>query len=122
VLGPILDLSQSPLDLDDQTPQTILHHVVGRAVLETLDRAFLSERSRNEDEGNLGEDFPDRLESSQSIHARQGVVGNDKLRVECLQRADEVFTSLDTLGLDVQAAVSERARLELGIERRVLDE
>lgn len=79
-------------------------------------------RPGDEEEGNLGKDFPDRLKCRQSVQGWQRVVGNDQLRAGSSQRTDEILTSLDALGYEGLPPVPEFVLLELGTESGILDE
>ena len=72
-----------------ETHQAILEDVVRRACLEIRDRRFFIQRSRDQDEGDVGKDRAGLLQSPSPIKCGKVVIAQDHVRGEVLERGEK---------------------------------
>src|SRR5258707_15628039 len=75
--GPLQAVVQGTGDHRGETLEPFLHHIVGGSRFDALDRAFLSERAGDEDEGDFEAALPQQARSEEhtsELQSRQYLV------------------------------------------------
>src|SRR5258708_5971111 len=82
---PLQAVVQGAGDNRGETLEPFLHHIVGGSSFDALDRAFLSERAGDEDEGDFEAALPQQAQCAQPIEARKIVIGEDQVELGSFQ-------------------------------------
>jgi len=105
-----------------QPRQMVLQDVVGGARLHELDRFFLVERARNQNDRKGGEAFLDELERGGPVEPREPVVGQDDIRHEVPQRLLEAGARVHPLADELQSRLGQVAFDQRGVRRHVFQQ
>jgi hypothetical protein len=121
-LGLFGKLAQRILDGGGQAQQVVLEHVVRGAAAQRLERGFLADRARDEDEGPQRRQLAHQAQRVLAAEARHGVVAQHQVGVEGFQRDAQVALVVDPQRAHFARHAAQRPRQQLGIVRTVLDQ
>src|ERR1041384_3665583 len=118
--GAFLGFAQGSMHGGNQSLEPIFDDVVGRAILERLNRHLLAHCAGDEDEGDIRRFLAGNGQGRQTVERRQRVVREDQIRRMFRQLANEVGSPLYASGHEAQAAFAQRQFVQLGIRVVVL--
>jgi hypothetical protein len=113
---------QRALDDGRQPIQAVLHHVIGGALPQGVDRAVLADGARDEHERHAGGLLAGQLERHHPVESiRHAEVRQDDVRVELHQRAEILLARLDAPEFQLVPQPAQLAQLQLGVVLHVLE-
>ncbi len=110
---------ESCLDGRSDPGEVALEEVVRGARLHAPDGGFLVDRAGYYEEGNARGPLPGKGESRHAVESGEGVVGEDHVRTELLQRMKESVTAVDSPGQERYAGTLQLVFHELGVHWHV---
>ncbi len=116
------DILECPLDGGHQARPIVLEHVIDRTLAQRLQRPLFADGSRYENERGVGPLPPRDLQCEGSVEAGQGVIRQDQIGGEILERGLIADLVLDPPTVHVQAAAAHLAHQQFGILRTILHE
>ena len=105
-----------------QPAQAGLEDVVVRPLLNAAHRDFLRMRSGDEDERHLRLAFLEQLQRLDGAEFRQRVVGQDRVRLETVQLAEELIARLHPARVAAHSAAFQLVFDQFRVGKRVLDQ
>ncbi len=97
-----------------------LEQVVGGAAPQALHGGILADCARDQDERGVGRESARDLQCGEAIELRQGVVGQDDVRVAPFQSGHEPFAGGDAFDLRLDVVLAQRLPHEQRVARVVL--
>ncbi len=92
--GPLQAVVQGTGDHRGETLEPLLHHIIGSSRFDALDRALLSERAGDENEGDFEAALPQQAQGAQPVEARKIVIGEDQVEIGSVQERFEFLPGL----------------------------
>ena len=99
-----------------------LQEVIGGARLHATDRGLLVHRPGDDQEGDTGGALPGQRERGHAVEAGEGVVREDQVGAERLQRVQELVTTLHPSRGEGNAGALQLVLDELGVHGHVFED
>ncbi len=113
---------ERPLDRGADPGEVALEQIVGGAGLHAADRGLLIDRPGDDEERHCRDSFPRQGERRHAVESGEGVVGEDQIRREVVDLAEERLARIHPPGGEWNAGALELVLDELRVHGHILED
>ena len=118
---PVRDFPQRPTHRGHQPSEPVLQHEVSRAILQQLDRGFLADGSRDDDDRSVRAALHGKRKGLRAVEGRQSEIGQDQFRAKLSDFLLEFSAGLHAPRHKADSALPQFARDQLRIDFGILE-